>query len=62
MVQEGEITYTVKGEEPKVVKAGDAVYIPRSTVHRNQNLSSQPVRTGELMIVDKDKPHTEPVN
>jgi quercetin dioxygenase-like cupin family protein len=62
MVQEGEITYTVKGEEPKVLKAGDAVYIPRSTVHRNQNLSGQPVRTVELMIVDKDKPHTEPVN
>ena len=62
MVQEGEITYTVKGEEPKVVKAGDAIYISRGTVHRNQNLSGQPVRTVELMIVDKDKPHTEPVN
>jgi quercetin dioxygenase-like cupin family protein len=62
MVQEGEITYTVKGERPKVLKAGDAVYIPRGTVHRNQNLSGQPVRTVELMIVDKDKPHTEPVN
>ena len=62
MVQEGEITYTVKGEEPKVLKAGDAVYIPRGTVHRNQNLSGQPVRTVELMIIDKDKPHTEPVN
>jgi quercetin dioxygenase-like cupin family protein len=62
MVQEGEITYTVRGEEPKVLKAGDVVYIPRGTVHRNQNLSGQPVRTVELMIVDKDKPHTEPVN
>ena len=29
------------------------VYIPRGTVHRNQNLSGQPVRTVELMIVDK---------
>jgi quercetin dioxygenase-like cupin family protein len=62
MVQEGEITYTVKGDEPKVLKAGDTVYIPRGTVHRNQNLSGQPVRTVELMIVDKDKPHTELVN
>lgn len=62
MVQEGEITYTVRGEEPKVLKAGDVVYIPRGTVHRNQNLSGQPVRTVELMIVDKDKPHTEVVN
>jgi quercetin dioxygenase-like cupin family protein len=62
MVQEGEITYTVKGEVPKVLKAGDVVYIPRGTVHRNQNLSGQPVRTVQLMIVDKDKPDTEPVN
>jgi quercetin dioxygenase-like cupin family protein len=62
MVQEGEITHTVRGEEPKVLKAGDVVYIPRGTVHRNQNLRGQPVRTVELMIVDKDKPHTEVVN
>jgi quercetin dioxygenase-like cupin family protein len=62
MVQEGEITYTVKGEKPKVLKAGDTVYIPRGTVHRNQNLGGLPVRTVELMIVDKDKPHTEAVN
>jgi quercetin dioxygenase-like cupin family protein len=62
MVQEGEITYTVKGEGPKVLKAGDVVYIPRGTIHRNQNLSSRAVRTVELMIVDKNKPHTIPAN
>ena len=61
-VQEGEITYTVKGKEPKVLKAGDSVYIPRGTIHRNQNLSGRPVRTVELMIVDKDKPRTVPIN
>jgi len=62
IVQEGQLTYTVKGQEPKVLKAGDAVYIPRGTVHRNQNLTDQPVRTVELLIVDKDKPQAEPVN
>jgi quercetin dioxygenase-like cupin family protein len=59
IVQEGEITYTAEGKEPKVLKAGDAVYIPRGTVHRNQNLTDQPARTVELVIVDEDKPQTE---
>ncbi len=62
MVQEGEITYTVKGQEPKVLKVGDAMYIPRGTVHRNQNLTDKPARTVELTIADKDKPALEVVN
>jgi len=62
MIQEGEITYTVKGQDPKVLKVGDSVYIPRGTVHRNQNLTDKPARTVELVIADKDKPPTEAVN
>jgi quercetin dioxygenase-like cupin family protein len=58
MIQEGEVTYTVKGQEPKVLKVGDAVYIPRGTIHRNQNLGDKPARTVELVIADKDKPPT----
>ena len=60
-VQEGEVTFTVKGEPPRVLKAGEFVYVPRGTVHRNQNLSGRPVRSIELNITDKDKPQTEPV-
>jgi quercetin dioxygenase-like cupin family protein len=44
-----------------VLKAGDWVYIPRGTVHRNQNLSDKPARAVELNILDKDKPVTEEV-
>jgi quercetin dioxygenase-like cupin family protein len=60
VVLEGEITFTVKGEAPRVLKAGDFVYIPRGTVHRNENKSDAPTRTIELLIMDKDKPQSNP--
>lgn len=56
VVLEGEITFTVRGQPPRLLKANEWVYIPRGTVHRNENLSGKPVRTIELMIADKDKP------
>ena len=61
-VQEGEVTFTIKGQPPRVMKAGDYVYVPRGTVHRNQNLSDKPARSIELNITDKDVPQTEQVN
>ena len=60
-VIEGEITFTVKGQPPRVLKAGEFVYIPRGTVHRNENKSNLPTRTMELLIRDKDKPQQNPV-
>jgi quercetin dioxygenase-like cupin family protein len=60
-VQEGEVTFTVRGEQPRLMKAGDFVYVPRGTIHRNQNLSKSPARSIELNITDKDKPQTEQV-
>jgi len=60
-VQEGEVTFTVKGQAPRAMKAGDYVYVPRGTVHRNQNVSNRPARSIELNITDKDKPQTEQV-
>jgi quercetin dioxygenase-like cupin family protein len=57
-VLEGEITYTVKGQPPRVLKAGEFVYIPRGTIHRNENKSNLPARTVEIMVRDKDKPQT----
>jgi quercetin dioxygenase-like cupin family protein len=59
-VIEGEITFTVRGQEPRVLKAGDSVYIPRGTVHRNENKSNLPTRTIELLIIDKGKPQNTP--
>jgi quercetin dioxygenase-like cupin family protein len=60
-VQEGEVTLTVRGQAPRTLKVGDSAYIPRGTVHRNQNLTDKPARTIELNILDKDKPALEPV-
>ena len=60
-VQEGEVTFTVKGEPPKVLKAGDSNYVPRGTVHRQQNLTDKPARYIEMRIFDKDKPAAEQV-
>jgi quercetin dioxygenase-like cupin family protein len=59
-VVEGEITFTVRGQEPRVLKAGEYVYIPRGTVHCNENKSTQPTRTIELLIMDKGKPQNTP--
>ena len=60
-VQEGEVTFTVRGQPPRLMKAGDFVHVPRGTIHRNQNLSKSPARSVELNITDKDKPQTEQV-
>jgi quercetin dioxygenase-like cupin family protein len=55
-VQEGEVTFTIKGQPPVVLKAGEGNYVPRGTVHRQQNLTDKPVRYIVLGIFDKGKP------
>ena len=60
VVIEGEITFTVKGQAPRVLKSGESVYIPRGTIHRNENKSNAPTRTIELLVKDKDKPQNNP--
>ena len=59
-VIEGEITFTVRGQQPRVLKVGEFVYIPRGTIHRNENKSNAPTRTIELLIMDKGKPQNTP--
>ena len=44
-----------------MLKAGDSIYVPRGTIHRNQNLTDKPARAINLNIMDKDKPQTEQV-
>ena len=44
-----------------MLKPGDFVYVPRGTIHRNQNVSANSARAIELNITDKDKPQTEQV-
>jgi quercetin dioxygenase-like cupin family protein len=61
-VQEGEVTFTIKGQPPLVLKAGDSNYVPRGTIHRQQNLSGKPARYIVMNIFDKGKPAAELVS
>jgi quercetin dioxygenase-like cupin family protein len=58
-VQEGEVTFTVQGQPPKVLKVGESNFVPRGTVHRQQNLTDKPARYIEMRIFDKGKPASE---
>ena len=58
-IQEGEITFTVQGKPPQVLKAGEYNYVPRGSVHRQQNLSGRPARYIEMRIFDKGVPASE---
>ena len=60
-VQEGEVTFTIKGQPPVVLKAGQSNYVARGVIHRQQNLSDKPARYLVLNILDKGKPTAEPV-
>jgi quercetin dioxygenase-like cupin family protein len=60
-VQEGEVTFTVKGQPPLVLKVGDSNYVPRGVIHRQQNLSDKPARYIEMRIFDAGKPPSEVV-
>jgi quercetin dioxygenase-like cupin family protein len=58
-IQEGEITFTVQGKPPQVLKAGEYNYVPRGTIHRQQNLSGKQARYIEMRIFDKGVPASE---
>ena len=60
-VQEGEITFTIKGEPPIVLKAGEGNYVSRGIIHRQQNLSDKPARYIVLNIFDQGELAAEPV-
>ena len=60
-VQEGEVTFTVQGQPPKVLKVGDWNYVPRGTIHRQQNLSGRSARYIEMRVFDKGKPASEQI-
>jgi quercetin dioxygenase-like cupin family protein len=60
-VQEGEVAFTIKGQPPVVLKAGDSNYVTRGTIHRHQNLSDKPARYIVMNIFDKGKPTAEAV-
>ena len=60
-VQEGEVTFTIRGQPAVVLKAGDSNYVPRGIIHRQQNLSDKPARYIVINIFDKGSLAAEPV-
>jgi quercetin dioxygenase-like cupin family protein len=56
-----QVSFTIKGQPPQVLMAGDYNYVPRGTIHRQQNLSDKPARYIEMRIFDKGKPASEQV-
>jgi hypothetical protein len=40
----------------RTLKVGDSAYIPRGTVHRNENKTDKLARAIELNVLDKDQP------
>ena len=60
-VQQGEVTFTIKGQPPVVLRAGEGNYVPRGIIHRQQNFSDKPARYVVINILDKGRPVAEPV-
>jgi quercetin dioxygenase-like cupin family protein len=54
----------IQGQAPRMLKAGDSAYIPRGTVHRNQNLTDKPAHDraqyqGQRQADDRAVPVTQ---
>jgi quercetin dioxygenase-like cupin family protein len=51
-VLEGQLEVTIDGQEPKIVKAGEAIVIPAGAVHNAQNKGSEPLKAVGVYIVE----------
>ena len=60
-VIEGTFTFQRAGEQPKVMKQGEADYVAPNVVHHGMNLSDAPVKLFVVRIKPKDKPLAEEV-
>ena len=60
-VVEGTFTFQRAGEQPKVMKQGEADYVAPNVVHHGMNLSDAPVKLFVVRIKPKDKPLAEEV-
>jgi quercetin dioxygenase-like cupin family protein len=61
-VLEGEAELLVAGQPPRRISAGEAIVIPRGTVHNARNSGSAPVRALSVYVVDKSKPLATPAS
>jgi quercetin dioxygenase-like cupin family protein len=55
-VLEGTMEYTIDGQEPLTVKAGEALMVSAKAVHAVKNVGSGPAAELATFIVEKGKP------
>ncbi len=60
-VIDGELQLDVDGQPPRIVKAGEAYHNPADVVHETKNVGTVPAHTIATLVVEKDKPLSEPV-
>jgi len=53
---DGEFTLLINGEPSKILKAGDAFYVPPNVIHRGINASRTPVKFVVVRVRPKGKP------
>ena len=59
-VLEGQAELLVAGQPPRKVSAGEAIVIPRGTVHSARNSGATPARALSIYVVDKSQPLATP--
>jgi len=60
-VVEGTLELLIEGQPPRVVKAGEAFFVPAGVVHDGRNVGSGPAKVLATYIVEKGKPVATPV-
>jgi quercetin dioxygenase-like cupin family protein len=60
-VVEGTLELLIDGQPPRVVKAGEAFFVPAGVVHDGRNVGSGPAKVLATYIVEKGKPVATPV-
>lgn len=60
-VLEGTLELQVEGQPPRIVKAGEAFFIPAGVVHAGKNVDKGTTKVLATYIVEKGKPVATPV-
>jgi quercetin dioxygenase-like cupin family protein len=61
-VLEGQLELRIDGQPPRIVKAGEAFFVPAGLVHDGVNTGSGKARVLATYIVEKGKPVATPAN
>ena len=59
-VLEGEAELLTAGQPPRRISPGEAIVIPKGTVHNARNSGTVPLRALSVYVVDKSKPLASP--